>query len=194
MNASAGLLEAWFPIARRAPVLTGFAAAVIGAALITLAAKVQVPFWPVPMTLHILAIFALAGLFGMRVALATVAVYLIEGAMGLPVFSGTPQRGIGLAYMMGPTGGYLVAYPIAAALVGWAADRGARSRPLVLAGAMLAGLTIVYALGALWLAQFTGWAGAVSAGVLPFVAGDLLKIALAAALVFAAARATRKAA
>ncbi len=169
--------------------LTGFVAAVLGTALLTLSAKVQVPFWPVPMTLQTLAVMALAGLFGMRVAGLTVALYLMEGALGLPVFSGTPQRGIGVAYMLGPTGGYLVGYLAAALLVGWAADRGARGRPLALVAAMLAGMALIYGFGTLWLAQFTGAPGAIAKGVLPFLLGDALKTALAAALVVAGTRA-----
>jgi biotin transport system substrate-specific component len=192
MVPSTSLLAA-FPGARRAPLLTGLVAAVLGSALLTLSAKIQVPFWPVPMTLQTLAVMALAGLFGMRAAGLTVMLYLLEGALGLPVFAGTPQRGVGLAYMLGPTGGYLVGYILAALLIGFAADRGARNTPLALFAAMLAGLALIYGLGALWLTQFTGVSGAISAGVLPFLAGDLTKAALAAALVVLGARAGRSA-
>ena len=89
------------------------AIALAGAALITLGAKVQIPFWPVPMTLHTLAVFTLAAALGPRAGIAAMATYLAAGAAGLPVFSGTPERGIGLAYMVGPTGGYLLGYLVA---------------------------------------------------------------------------------
>ena len=86
----------------------GLGLALAGAALITLGAKVQIPFWPVPMTLHTLSVFLVALTLGPRLGLAAMAAYLGAGAAGLPVFSGTPERGIGLSYMVGPTGGYLL--------------------------------------------------------------------------------------
>lgn len=190
MTTSTSPTSARFPAL--VPALRGLAIALAGTGLLTLAAKAQVPFWPVPMTLQTLVVLALAGLLGARLAGLTVALYLLEGALGLPVFSGTPQRGLGLAYMVGPTGGYLAGYLGAALLVGLAADRGARARPALLFGAMLAGTTLIYALGALWLAKFTGLGPAITAGVLPFLLGDLLKCALAAALVVGASRAARR--
>lgn len=150
-----------------------------GAALITLGAKAQIPFWPVPMTLHTLAVFLVAATLGPRLGLAAMAAYLGAGAMGLPVFSGTPARGIGLGYMVGPTGGYLLGYLVAAGLVGrWAAGRGWIGRAL----AMLAGLGVVYAAGLAWLATFVPASGLLAAGLTPFLPGDLVKVALAAAL------------
>ena len=84
-----------------------------GVAVLTASAKITVPFWPVPMTLQTMAIMAIALATGPRVACATVLGYLAAGAAGLPVFAGTPERGIGLAYMVGPTGGYLLGYLVA---------------------------------------------------------------------------------
>ena len=92
----------------------GLGLALAGAALITLGAKVQIPFWPVPMTLHTLSVFLVALTLGPRLGLAAMAAYLGAGAAGLPVFSGTPERGIGLSYMVGPTGGYLQSTDVAA--------------------------------------------------------------------------------
>ena len=150
------------------------------AALIALAAKIQVPFWPVPMTLHTLAVFLIAALLGPRMGLAAMAAYLSAGLAGLPVFSGSPERGVGLAYMMGPTGGYLLGYLASAWLVGRLAQgRG----PLAVAGAMLAGLAVVYAAGLRGLAVFVPAEQLLAVGLLPFLAGDLVKIALATALI-----------
>lgn len=150
------------------------------AALIALAAKIQVPFWPVPMTLHTLAVFLIAALLGPRMGLAAMAAYLSAGLAGVPVFSGSPERGVGLAYMMGPTGGYLLGYLASAWLVGRLAQgRG----PLAVAGAMLAGLAVVYAAGLLGLAVFVPAEQLLAVGLLPFLAGDLVKIALATALI-----------
>jgi biotin transport system substrate-specific component len=120
----------------------------VGAALMTLAAKVQVPFWPVPMTLHTMAVMAFAVAFGPRIAVSIFLTYLAAGAAGLPVFSGSPERGAGLAYMVGPTGGYLLGYLVASWLVGrLALGKGIYGR----VGAMLAGMLTVYAIGAAWL-------------------------------------------
>ena len=149
------------------------------AALITLAAKVQVPFWPVPMTLHTLAVMMIALIGGPRVAMGAMATYLAAGAAGLPVFSGSPERGIGLAYMAGPTGGYLLGFLVAAGVTGWLAVGGGTLRRLL---AMLAGLAVTYAAGAAWLAAFLPADKVLAAGVLPFVTGDLLKVGMAALL------------
>jgi len=153
------------------------AVAVGGAVLMTLAAKTQIPFWPVPMTLHTLAVMAFAVLLGPRLAVAIFAAYLLAGAAGLPVFSGTPERGIGLAYMAGPTGGYLAGYLLASWLVGVLAQgRGV----LVRLGAMLAGLAVIYGLGLAWLAFYVPADKLLAAGFWPFLPGDLVKVALVA--------------
>lgn len=156
------------------------ALALAGAAIITLGAKAQVPFWPVPMTLHTLAVFLVAALVGPRLGVAAMVAYLGAGAMGLPVFSGTSERGIGLAYMAGPTGGYLLGFLLASGLVGWlSAGRGWIGRGL----AMLAGLAVVYAAGLAWLAAYVPATKLLTAGLTPFLLGDLVKVALAATLV-----------
>jgi biotin transport system substrate-specific component len=160
--------------------LGGFGIALYGAALITLGAKVQIPFWPVPMTLHTLAVFLVAAAFGPRFGTAAMLTYLAAGASGLPVFSGSPERGIGHAYMMGPTGGYLLGYLLSAAVIGAVA----RGRGLV--GhlvAMGAGLAVVYACGLAWLSTFVPSAKLLGAGLTPFLLGDLIKVVLAAIFV-----------
>lgn len=150
---------------------------VAGVAVMTLAAKTQIPFWPVPMTLHTLAMMAFAVALGPRMATAIFAAYLAAGAAGLPVFSGTPERGIGLAYMVGPTGGYLLGYFLACPLVGkLAAGRGTLGR----FGAMLAGLVPIYGFGMAWLFVFVPYYEVVALGFMPFILGDLVKIAIVA--------------
>lgn len=154
-------------------------AVLAGVALTTLAAKVQIPFWPVPMTLHTMAVLGFAVLFGPRLATATFAAYLAAGLVGLPVFSGSPERGVGLAYLMGPTGGYLIGYLVASWLVGHLArGKGTLGRFL----AMLAGMLPVYALGLAGLARFVPADQLLAVGVLPFLIGDVVKIGLVAAL------------
>jgi biotin transport system substrate-specific component len=148
-----------------------------GIAVMTLSAKIQLPFWPVPMTLHTLAVMAIAVAFGPSAALSAMTGYLVAGALGLPVFSGSPARGIGITYMMGPTGGYLLGYLIAAGAVGrWSAGKKALGQ----FGAMLAGLVVVYACGVFWLSFFVPAAQVLPLGITPFLLGDLLKIGVVA--------------
>ncbi len=155
-------------------------AVVVSSLLLWASAKVQLPFWPVPMTLQTLAVLAIAGALGRRLGLAAVALYLAEGAAGLPVFAGAPERGLGLAYMAGPTGGYLLGFLLAALIVGSLAGRGPAARPAGLFLLMLAGLAAVHIPGALWLARFVGPENAIAFGVAPFVPGDVLKAAVVA--------------
>ena len=177
----------WSPaagsIAVRAIVL-----AVIGSLLLTISAKIQVPFWPVPMTMQTFVVLVLGVAYGWRLAGATVLLYLAQGALGLPVFAG----GGGLAYMAGPTGGYLAGFLLAAVAVGWLAERGwARSAPSTLA-AMLIGTAIIFGCGIAWLATLIGLPQAISAGLVPFLLSEAVKIALATALVPSAWRLMRR--
>jgi biotin transport system substrate-specific component len=151
--------------------------ALFAAIVITLSAKFQIPFWPVPMTLHTLAVFLTAALLGPRIGVAAMVLYLGAGAMGWPVFANSPERGIGLAYMVGPTGGYLLGYLAASAIVGYlAAGWGLIRRLLV----MLIALGVVYALGVAWLARFVPNDALLASGVTPFLLGDILKVVAAA--------------
>lgn len=164
-----------------------------GVGLIALAAKVQVPFYPVPMTLQTLALMAIFAASGMRLSLEIVLAYLAVGLMGLPVFAGPLA---GPLYFTGPTGGFLMGFVGAAVIVGAAADRGFTKRPVALFGAMLAGATVIFSLGFVWLGfVFTTSTGATlgasyafANGVVPFVLGDLVKILLATVAVTAIAR------
>ena len=155
--------------------------AVAGSLLMTLSAKIQIPFWPVPMTMQTFVVLVLGIAYGWRLGAATMLLYLIEGAAGLPVFSGTPERGIGLAYMMGPTGGYLVGFVLAAALCGWLAERGWDRTLGRVTVAMLAGHALILACGVLWLANIMGWDKAIQFGLTPFWAATAFKTALAVA-------------
>jgi biotin transport system substrate-specific component len=165
--------------------IAGFALlAVAGSVILAISSKISVPFYPVPMTLQTFALMAIVAAFGLRLGVATVALYLLEGAFGLPVFAGTPEKGIGLAYMVGPTGGYLAGYLVAAVIVGLAVEKGLSRNPFKLFGVMVAADAVIFALGALWLGTVVGWDKPILAwGVTPFLLGDLLKIALAAALI-----------
>lgn len=180
------LLGTFQPNSGAAKIATNIATVVLGTLLITLAAKINVPVWPVPVTLQSFAIAGLAAAFGARIGVATVALYLLEGAMGLPVFA----TGGGLAYLVGPTGGFLLGFLAMAAIIGFAADRGASAKPIMLFGAMLVSETVLLALGFTWLLLLSGqaqWidqtnivASAWNGAVQPFLVWDVLKMALAA--------------
>lgn len=156
-------------------------AVVAGSLLLIVSAKIQVPFYPVPMTMQTLVVIGLGLALGPVRGAAAVALYLTQGALGLPVFAGTPEKGIGLAYMMGPTGGYLAGYLPAAALAGWLAERGwDRNVFTAMLAALLAG-AVIYVPGLLWLGSVVGWDKPVLAfGLYPFIPGDFMKAALAA--------------
>jgi biotin transport system substrate-specific component len=187
------LVERFVPAAGTQRLLAQAGLVVLGTLILWASAKISVPFWPVPMTLQTGAVMLIAGAYGSRLGAATVVLYLLEGAAGLPVFEGTPAKGIGLAYMLGPTGGYLVGFAVAAAIVGWFAERGFDRNPLKLFGVMLLADALVFALGLLWLGSVIGWDKPVlSFGLYPFILGDLVKLALAACLVAAGARLTQR--
>ncbi|RWH82926.1 MAG: biotin transporter BioY [Mesorhizobium sp.] len=157
--------------------------AIIGTLVLTLSAKTRVLLGPVDISMQTLAVFLIAAAFGMRLGVATLLLYMAEGAIGLPVFQGTPEKGIGIAYMLGSTGGYLAGFVVMAAIVGWAADRGWDRHPIKLFNAMLVAEIVMMAMGFAWLALLIGPEKSWQFGVLPFIVGDLIKVGLAASLV-----------
>ena len=164
-----------------------------GAAALTAAAKIQIPFYPVPQTLQTLVVLLLGAAYGVRLGAATVALYLAAGAAGLPIFAGAPEKGIGIAYMVGPTGGYLFGFVAAAAVCGMLAARGWDEKLWKVAAAMCIGNFVIYACGLLWLGAVIGWDKPLFAlGMYPFLLGDAAKIIFAAAAVPPIARAIRR--
>jgi biotin transport system substrate-specific component len=157
----------------------------LGVVLMAISSKIKAPLWPnpTPVTMQTLVIFALSAAYGSRLAVATMLAYLASGAIGFPVFTGTPEKGIGIAYMVGATGGYLAAYPFAGFIVGKAADLGWSRNPFSIGAAMLAAETVVLVMGALWMGALFGADKILAWGVGPFVFTDLIKLALAACLV-----------
>jgi biotin transport system substrate-specific component len=153
-----------------------------GTIVLAISAKTQVPFWPVPMTLQTLVVLLIGATYGARLGGITLATYLAQGALGLPVFA----TGAGLAYMAGPTGGYLAGFALAAVLVGWLADKGLGRTVWTTLAAMIAGLAVIYGLGLGWLAAFTGFEKAIAVGLVPFLPAEAVKLALAALLLPAA--------
>jgi biotin transport system substrate-specific component len=187
-TSSRALAPSILPRDRTMRLVTMLLLAIAGAAVMWISAKIKVPFYPVPMTLQTLALFGIAAAYGLRLGVSTIALYLAAGAAGLPVFAGTPEKGIGLAYMVGPTGGYLAMYLVAAAIIGYAVDRGFGRNALKLFGVMLIAELIILTGGVAWLAALFGFEKALAFGVGPFIVTDLVKIALAALAVPAVSR------
>lgn len=154
-------------------------AVVVGSVLLALSSHIKVPMLPVPMTMQTFAVTLVGALYGWRLGAITILAWLLQGAMGLPVLAGGAA---GPAYFVGPTAGYLLAFPFAGALTGWLAERGWNGGRFVLAFvAMLLGNVLCLAFGAGWLSVTVGVEKAIAVGVLPFVLGAIVKSALAAA-------------
>jgi biotin transport system substrate-specific component len=172
------LAAALWPDASGSPALRKLALALGGTVLLWLSAKIQVPLYPVPITMQTLAVLVLGIAYGWQLGAATLILYLLEGAIGLPVFAGSWSEGGGLHHFYGPTAGYLFGFVIAAGVCGRLAERGWDRNLWTAALAMIIGNLIIYALGLAWLALQIGAAGAIKYGLLPFLLGDALKIAL----------------
>lgn len=156
-----------------------------GSVLVALSARLTfyLPFTPVPVTGQTFAVLLVGAALGSRRGALAMAAYLAQGAAGLPVFSGGACC---LPWLLGPTAGYLWSYPLVAWVVGSLAERGWDRRPVLAAAAMLIGNALIYVIALPWLAGFVGGANVLEAGLLPFIAGDLVKVILAALLLPAA--------
>ncbi len=160
------------------------AAVLAGSLLMAAAAKVTVPFYPVPLSMQTFVAIGLGLTLGPARGALAVMIYLGQGAAGLPVFAGSPERGIGLAYMAGPTGGYLVGFVVQAVVAGMLAGRRWDRKPAMALAAALVAAASIYPTGLLWLGTVIGFDKPVlEFGLYPFVLGDLVKSMLAA-LVF----------
>lgn len=162
---------------------------IAGSALIGLAAQVEVPWYPVPVTGQTLMVLLIGMAYGPTLGTTTIIVYLLEGAIGLPVFAGGTA---GWPVLFGITGGYLIGFVPAAFLVGVLALRGMGRTILGAITAMILGNLIIYTFGVAWLQGFIGFEKAIAGGLLPFIYGDLLKIVIAAVAMPVAWRAVQK--
>ena len=159
--------------------VTKAALVVFGSLLLAVSAQFKIPLYPVPATGQTLVVLLIGMTYGPRLGGITLAAYLFEGALGLPVFAGGAA---GAAVLMGPTAGYLFGFLLAAIAMGYLAERGMGRTVVSTIAAMVMGNCVIYLCGALWLANFTGFAQAIAAGVLPFLYGDALKLIVAAGL------------
>ena len=151
----------------------------IGTLILALSSKVQVPFWPVPMTMQTFVVFLIGMSFGSKLAFFTLLLYLIEGAIGLPVFA----KGGGLPYLTGPTAGYLYGMTISAGFIGYLAERNFNDSYLKSLISLLIGTSIIFILGVGYLGSVIGYDKALAGGLYPFLPSELFKIALAVAII-----------
>ena len=153
--------------------------ALFGTLLLAISSKVQVPFWPVPMTMQTFVIFLIGMTYGVRLSFVTVVFYLLEGAAGLPVFA----SGGGIAYLTGPTAGYLFGMLFACVVISHLANLGFSKTYIKAMISLFIGSIIIFALGIIYLGSIIGYQKAIAAGLLPFIPSELFKIALAVALI-----------
>ena len=149
--------------------------AAIGSLFLTISAKVQVPFYPVPMTMQTLVVLLIGMSYGLSLGAVTISLYIMQGIFGLPVFA----NGGGVGYLIGPTGGYIVGFLISSILLGFLANRGWGKTWKTTAIAMILGVCIIFLIGVSWLSVYIGLMPAVLNGFLPFIYADCLKIIIA---------------
>ncbi len=151
--------------------------ALVGSILLAISSKIKIPFYPVPMTMQTLVVLLIGICFGWKLGVATISLYLFEGIIGLPVFSGTPEKGMGIAYFTGPTMGYLIGFIVTGLLVGkFNYDENYFTNFLKLVFAT----SFIYILGMLWLGFIIGWDKPIfKLGAQPFLLAELFKILIA---------------
>jgi biotin transport system substrate-specific component len=167
------------PLAKTSPLAT-IGIVLIGSWLLAASSWIEAPMWPVPMTAQTYAVLLIGAVCGFRLAAATVAAYLFEGAIGLPMFAGGAG---GPQHLIGPTGGYLIGFLVGAAAIGWLIEHGWNRSFGRLLGAMTIGHVLIFVIGVGYLAAFTGVSGALTAGLYPFILGSIVKTFAAAATV-----------
>jgi len=152
----------------------------VGSVLLTISSKIKIPFYPVPMTMQTFVVLFLGMSLGYKIGLATVGLYLLEGIVGLPVFSNSPEKGVGLVYFTGPTMGYLIGFLFATFLAGYFSFKGNILTNFV---KLLVSVSTIYILGIFWLGSLIGWdKPVIQLGASPFLLAELFKISILALL------------
>ena len=161
----------------------------LGSVLLAISAKVKIPFYPVPMTMQTFVVLFIGITFGYRIGLATVSLYLIEGIVGFPVFSNSPEKGVGLVYFTGPTMGYLIGFLPAVFLAGYLrldnwmkAENGNIIFFFINLSKLILSVSLIYLFGLVWLSNLIGFEKAILFGFKPFWIAELFKIMLLAFL------------
>ena len=153
----------------------------IGSIILTISAKIKIPFYPVPMTMQTFIVLFLGISFGYKIALATVSLYLLEGILGLPVFSNSPERGAGIVYFTGPTMGYLIGFLSACYLASYVNSKDSFVK---IFAKLTFAVSTIYFFGVLWLGTLIGWEKPIlSLGVTPFLLAEIFKILLLSIMV-----------
>jgi len=157
-------------------VLKIFSLVFLGTMALTLSAKLKIPFYPVPMTMQTFVVLFLGLAFGHKIGLATVGIYLLEGIIGIPVFSNSPEKGVGLIYFTGPTMGYLIGFLFASFFAGYL---NFNKNIFMIFGKLIFSVSTIYLFGVLWLGTLIGWNKPIlELGVTPFLLAELFKICL----------------
>ena len=146
----------------------------LGSIALTISAKLKIPFYPVPMTMQTFVVLFLGISFGYKIGLATVSLYLFEGIIGIPVFSNSPEKGVGLVYFTGPTMGYLIGFLTATFLAGY---MNLKTNMFLIFIKLILSVSTIYIFGVLWLGNLIGWdKPIIQLGVTPFILAELFKI------------------
>ena len=154
---------------------------ILGSILLTISAKIKIPFYPVPMTMQTFVVLLMGVTFGWKISVTTISLYLFEGVIGLPVFAGTPEKGMGLIYFTGPTMGYLIGFLFATFIAGYL---NFKTNIFFIFTKLILSVSIIYILGILWLGNLIGWdKPLLQLGVTPFLLAELFKITLLTILV-----------
>ena len=157
-------------------VLKTFVLIFLGTMALTISAKLKIPFYPVPMTMQTFVVLFLGLAFGYKIGFATVGVYLLEGIIGIPVFSNSPEKGVGLVYFTGPTMGYLIGFLSAVFFAGYL---NLKSNIFIIFSKLTFSVSTIYLFGVLWLGTLIGWDKPIlELGVTPFLLAELFKICL----------------
>ena len=157
-------------------IIKSLIAIILGSIALTISAKIKIPFYPVPMTMQTFVVLFLGISLGYKIGLASVGLYLLEGVMGLPVFSNSPEKGVGLIYFTGPTMGYLIGFLVASYL---ASRINSRDNFLIVLTKLIIATSTIYILGLLWLGTLIGWDKPIfDLGAKPFLLAEIFKILL----------------
>ena len=156
--------------------IKSFIVIILGSIALTISAKLKIPFYPVPMTMQTFVVLFLGMAFGYKIGIVTVGLYLIEGIAGFPVFSNSPEKGIGLVYFTGPTMGYLIGFSVACFLAAFINNK---DNFLIIFLKLIISVSTIYFLGILWLGILIGWdKPIIQLGVTPFLLAEIFKITI----------------
>ena len=175
MNKENLLIDSIWPLKNINVILKNIILILLGTIILTISAKIQIPFWPVPMTMQTYVVLVIGMIYGFKLGFLTLLAYLIEGALGIPVFA----KGGGLIYLTGPTAGYLYGMLIASGVIGYYSERGLVKSPIDAILPLILGTNIIFICGVGYLGSIIGYEKALIAGLLPFIPSEFFKISLA---------------